>query len=402
VILSAHSVTGQTGNVFKPSGETMPRVSVVIPAYNREKFVAQTVDSVLAQTYPDFEVIVVDDGSTDNTRAVLAHYGARIKYIYQENRGQAAARNKGLLASQGKYLLFLDSDDLIPPDKLELQVTLLEARPEFGLVYSGRQFINQAGEILGEVRPNKQGQLLKDMLLRRLNLGTTGVVVVRRECFEKAGLFDESLRRGDDTDMWCRIAKAGYAFGCVQQPLIQYRINPEGLHLNVSPQDIQCRFASLDKFFADPDLPDDIKALRAEAYGVLHYETAMRYYRAGKIDLGQEHLRKAIATHPPLSSNKEWLLDWITSPVADPRVTDPLQAINLILANLPAEAATLHSLRRRIRGRYHVTTIFHEYQNRRLKTIPRHILPAVLGDPSILRNRGFISISCQALMALLR
>jgi glycosyltransferase involved in cell wall biosynthesis len=378
----------------------MPRVSVIIPTYNRARLVTQTIDSVLAQTYPDFEVIVVDDGSTDNTRAVLAHYGARIKYIYQENQGQPAARNKGLLASQGEYLLLLDSDDLVLLNKLELQASFLEAWPDFGLVYSGWQFINQVGEILGEVRPNKQGQLLKDLLLRKFNF-PIHAALVRRDCFDRAGLFDESLLRGDDADMWRRIAKAGYAFGCIEQPLIQYRIHQDGLYSSVSPQDIQCRFASLDKFFADPDLPDDIKALRAETYGVLHYETARRYYRAGKIDLGQEHLRKAIATHPPLSSNKEWLLDWITSPVADPRVTDPLQAINLILANLPAEATTLHSLRRRIRGRYHTKTIFYEYQKRRLKTIPRHILPAVLGDPSILRNRGFISISCQALMALL-
>ncbi len=379
-----------------------PKVSVIIPTYNHDRFVGQAVDSVLAQTYPDFEVIVVDDGSTDSTQTVLAQYGKRIKYIYQENKGQPAARNKGLLASQGVYLLFLDSDDIISPSKLELQVSLLEARPDFGLVYSGRQYISQDGKVLGEVRPNRQGQLLKDMLLRRFILGTTGVVVVRRECFTKAGLFDESLLKGDDTDLWCRIARAGYAFGCVEQPLIQYRIRQDGLHLNVSPQDIQYRFASLDKFFADPDLPDDIKALRTEVYGVVHYETAMRYYRAGKIDLGQDHIRKAISTHPRLSSDKEWLLAWITSAVADPRIADPLQLINLILDNLPAEAITLHSLRRLIKGKYHLTTIFHEYQNRRLKAIPRHIVPAVLGDPSIIRNRGFVSICFRSLLELFR
>ena len=120
----------------------MPRVSVIIPTYNSARFVVQAVESVLAQTYSDFEVIVVDDGSTDNTPVALAGYRQKIRYLHQENRGPSAARNAGYRASQGDYVLFLDSDDLIPPDTLERQVSFLNDHPEFGLVYSASQQIN--------------------------------------------------------------------------------------------------------------------------------------------------------------------------------------------------------------------------------------------------------------------
>lgn len=113
----------------------MPRVSVIIPTYNHAQFVVQAVESALAQTYADLEVIIVDDGSTDDTQAVLARYGAEINYIYQENQGLSAARNAGISVARGDYFLFLDADDLVLANKLELQVSIVDAQPDFGLVY---------------------------------------------------------------------------------------------------------------------------------------------------------------------------------------------------------------------------------------------------------------------------
>jgi len=379
----------------------MPQISVIIPTYNNARFIIEAVDSVLAQTYADFEIIVVDDGSSDNTQAVLAGYDGRLTYIYQENKGVAAARNRGSWAAQGNYLLFLDADDRIPANKLELQVPLLKANSHLGLVYSGWQHIDETGaRVLGEVRPNKQGHVLKD-LLRRSFYFPIATALVRRECFERVGGFDEALRTAEDTDLWIRIAAAGYAFGYVDQPLFQYRLLSGSLSRNVADH-ARDEFARLAKFFANPRLPGDIQALKEEAYSTLQYEIATKYYEAGEVELAQEHLRKAIATYPPLSSNEEWLLEWIAGYALDPRVNDPYQLLNRIFDNLPPEATTLRSLRRRAYGRYHTAAAFSAYRNHRLKDIRQHILPAMLGEPSIIRNRGFVRIAAQSLLAGIR
>jgi glycosyltransferase involved in cell wall biosynthesis len=379
-------------------GEKMPLVSVIIPTYNHARFVTQTVNSALAQTYPHVEVIVVDDGSVDDTRAVLDHYGQQISYLYQENRGPSAARNLGVRAARGDYFLFLDADDAVPPNKLDLQVSLLEARPDFGLVYSGWQYVDEGGtQILGEGRPGKQGQVLKELLCRTLSF-PPAAAVVRRKCLERVGLFDESLRGTEDTAMWTRIAAAGYAFGYADRPLLQYRVVKGSVSSNNASQ-ARNEFARLDKFFASPNLPADVKALEAEAYSALHYEFGAKSYHAGEIELGKDHIRKAISICPPLASDKEWLLEWIAGYALGPRVEEPRRLIELIFDNLPPEATMLRTLRRRALGRYHVATAFSSYQNHHLRRVRRHILPALWGDPTIVRNRGFVSIAVRSLFA---
>jgi teichuronic acid biosynthesis glycosyltransferase TuaG len=374
----------------------MSKVSVVIPTYNQARFVAAAVESALAQTYHDVEIIVVDDGSTDNTRDVLSVFGERISYIYQQHKGLSSARNTGFLASRGDYLLFLDSDDLIPPDKLALHVSLLEVEPDFGLVYSAWQQINEDGtQVLGEVRPNEQGLVLKTLLRRRFFFFASAAVV-RRTCLERVGLFDESLPWSEDADMWLRLARAGYAFGYLDQPLLQYRIHANSMSAQVNREQVEGWQASLDRFFSDPDLPNDIRALKAEAYSVLHYETAGRYYRQGTIELAQSHLRQAI--HTCSSLDEEWLLEWIAGVALDPRTDVPGQLIDLIFDNLPPEATTLRSLRRRARGRYHAAAVFSAYSRHALDKVRQHILPALKEDPSILRNRGFVRIAMQSLL----
>jgi glycosyltransferase involved in cell wall biosynthesis len=373
----------------------MPQVSVVIPTYNQARFIAATVESALAQTYPDVEIIVVDDGSTDDTQAVLSAYRDAVHYVYQQNKGLAGARNTGFLASRGDYLLFLDSDDLMHPDKLAVHVSLLEAEPSFGLVYSAWQQINADGtEVLGEVRPNRQGQLLKELLLRRFFFFASAAVL-RRECIERVGLFDESLRWSEDADMWLRLARAGYAFGYIDQPLLQYRIHAGSMTASINPAQVRGGLAGLDKFFTDPDLPDDIRALEAEAYSILHYETAARYYRAGQIEQGQEHLGQAISANPAL--DEEWLLEWIAGTALDPRTHHPDQFIDLLFDNLSPDASSLRSLRRRAHGRYHTAAAFSAHRSHNLKRARAHILPALREDPSIIRNRGFMRIAMESL-----
>ena len=187
----------------------MPRVSVIIPTYNQASYLPAAIKSVLEQTFQDFEIIVVNDGSTDNTSQEVINFSdPRLRYFSQENRGLSAARNTGIQASVGEYIAFLDSDDVWLPQKLELQVALLDSRPEAALIYSDAcLFDDRTGAVTGKFLDGKRvfsGKVLKHLLSIQFIKPST--VVVRRGVFETVGRFDESIREVQDREMWLRIA----------------------------------------------------------------------------------------------------------------------------------------------------------------------------------------------------
>lgn len=189
----------------------MPRVSVILPTYQRAHLVGRALQSVLAQSYPDLEVIVVDDGSSDGTRDVIARFtDPRVHYIFQENRGLAGARNTGVRAARGVYIAFLDDDDEYLPDKLAQQVPVLDAHPECGVVYSDVYLCDAAGKRLRLVADALgRGSPPTGMVLEALVYGNflvSNAPLLRRECFSQAGLFDERLRMFEDWDFWLRLA----------------------------------------------------------------------------------------------------------------------------------------------------------------------------------------------------
>src|SRR5215510_5872921 len=156
-------------NQVSGDGRGAARVSVVIPAYNRADLIGETIRSVLNQTFDDFEIIIVDDGSTDSTKEVVSRFDGPIKYFYQENRGRSCARNRGFEVSGGDYVCFLDSGDVLEPRMLERQVSLLDSNSHLGFVYSDYQFINQTSEILPrpEVfrgRPLRRGEIFRYLI----------------------------------------------------------------------------------------------------------------------------------------------------------------------------------------------------------------------------------------------
>lgn len=382
---------------------TNTKASIIIPVNNGERYIRQTINSALAQTYSDFEVIVVDDGSSDNTRNILASYGNRIRYIYQENKGPAAARNTGYRVANGQYLLFLDSDDLIPPEKLARHIDFLETWPQHELAYSAWHFLSDDGStILGEKRPRKEGHLLVDMLRRSFVMVSPGAVVIKRTCLDRIGLFDESpaLIGTEDTDLWLRIAAAGYTFGYIDQPLLQYRVRHDSVSSNTARK-IEVRTARLDKFFTVPDLPEVIKNLKAEAYSTIYFEAAADYYRIGDMEQGCHNLQMAIKLCPAKTEDRDWILEWLAAAIAEPQTKHPLKMLNRIFAHLPPEAAFLKSLRRQAVGRYHTAAAFTAYHNQRPQDIRHHIVPALLNDVRLITNRGFIKIVLHALYSWL-
>ena len=210
-----------------------PAVSVIMPLYNCEHYVAAALDSLFAQTFPDFEVIVVDDGSTDRSAAVVERYtarDARIKLIRQDNRGISAARNAGLAHARGHAIAFLDPDDLWFPDKLERQLPLLT---DMNLVYGAevRVWDDDPGRVEGlskSVDEIGNSDPLRS-IMRKNSVWGPNTVMISRSLLEHHGGFDEEIRQAEDIDLWLRLASSGVRFCHVPEPLGTYRIRAGSL-----------------------------------------------------------------------------------------------------------------------------------------------------------------------------
>ena len=212
------------------------RISVVIPAYNAARFLPKTLAGIRAQTYPAHEIIIVDDGSRDNTREVVAGLGQGITYVHQENTGVSAARNRGIAMATGDIVAFLDADDDWLPEKLERQIAIFQQYPRVGLVASDRSDIDADGQVLLDSLFKKQGleNMFKDLAgtplpgalgkLIKTNFLPTSSVTVRKSALDAVGLFNTGIRYGEDLELWARIA-AKYEVACVPQVLVLYRLH---------------------------------------------------------------------------------------------------------------------------------------------------------------------------------
>ncbi len=207
----------------------MPQVSVIIPVYNRADFLTEAVDSVLNQTWTDFEILVVDDGSTDRTRDATVRYGDRIRYFYQDHGGPSRARNFGASKAHGHFLAFLDSDDTWEPNKLEVQMRFLKSHPEVKLISCGSYYIGNSRRRKMALKGNRFGDLFLD-LYKRSFINTSGVVL-SRDCFCQVGPFDETIQTAEDYDLWLRVARH-FPIAFLEAPLVGIRKHPDKLSQN--------------------------------------------------------------------------------------------------------------------------------------------------------------------------
>jgi glycosyltransferase involved in cell wall biosynthesis len=207
-----------------------PAVSVVVASYNYGRFLAGALDSALGQTLRDLEVIVVDDGSTDETAEVVKPYlsDPRVRYQRTDHVGQSAAKNTGIRMARARLIAFLDADDLWLPEKLEKQLTLLSAEPTLGVIYSRRLLIDEQGRALEYDQPVLHRGRVMDAMFRA-NFVCFSSALVHRRVLKHVGLFDESLTLAIDYDLWLRVA-ARYRFDYVDEPLVKYRTG----HANLS------------------------------------------------------------------------------------------------------------------------------------------------------------------------
>ncbi len=223
-----------------------PLVSVVIPMYNAAAYLQDCLDSVLAQTYKNIEVIAVDDGSPDHCADIIrACDDPRVTLVQQRNRGLAGARNTGICRASGDYIAFLDSDDMWRPEKLEMHVAHLRANPSVGVSYSASQFMDEGGQAMSIGQTPKCESVTAVDIFCRNPVGNGSAPVIRREtlkaiefiCPEQghygAMYFDESFRQSEDVECWLRIAlSTDWEFAGIDEPLTLYRVNGEGLSAN--------------------------------------------------------------------------------------------------------------------------------------------------------------------------
>jgi glycosyltransferase involved in cell wall biosynthesis len=207
-------------------GRAVPSVSVVIPAYNCAAYIAEALDSVFAQTFKDFEVVVVNDGSpdTEDLERALEPYRGRVVYLRQENRGVSAARNTGIRAARAPLVAFLDADDLWEPSYLEEQVTAMREDRTLAVRYPNTLIFGdapQAGKTFMDVNPSEGEATIEALMTQRCTVGNS--VMARRESVINAGLFDEELKRSEDFDLWLRILAGGGRVGYTRRVLARYR-----------------------------------------------------------------------------------------------------------------------------------------------------------------------------------
>lgn len=280
------------------TADQAPLVSVVIPTFNRGPLLDEAIRSVLAQTFGDFELIVVDDGSTDDTaQRVQAYADPRVRYVHQRNAGLAAARNAGIRTATGAYVAFLDDDDTWHADKLRRQVEVLAARPEIAAVHTGFRWVDTGGAPLDLEyrRPPSRGSLYQDLMFANVISGSGSSVLVRASCFGRAGVFDPALRAREDQDLWRRLVLAGYEFACVDEPLVHIRWH--GTNMQKDPERMALSgLQYLAKLHAEAPAP--FRLLLADVAFDVYRTGALAFVEAGRAVGALPYVARALSLGP--------------------------------------------------------------------------------------------------------
>jgi glycosyltransferase involved in cell wall biosynthesis len=266
----------------------MPMIDVIIPAYNAAKYLPIAIESVVAQTFEDWRILLVDDGSTDNTSEVVAPFieqlGSKLKYIKQPNGGLPAARNAAIRNSSAEFLALLDADDVWLPNRLMESLKCFEGRPQVGLAYGFNSRIDEEGVIIDTFTPKQkhaEGRIAPYIYMRRVQLPCP-TITFRRRCVDDVGMFDETLRATEDRDLWLRIAFK-YEVALVPKVIALYRTSPNAMTTDPERM-LKAQEQFIEKHYGAPGCGflqrrialSQIYRQRAEAFGIRRqWDTAL-------------------------------------------------------------------------------------------------------------------------------
>jgi glycosyltransferase involved in cell wall biosynthesis len=275
--------------------KSTPLISVILPTYNSALFLSPAVDSVLNQTFQDFELIVVDDGSTDETENILKAYKNSVRYIKKDHAGASAARNKGIAEARGEFIAFQDADDLWLPDKLQLQLDYFKAHPQVGVVFTGSHRFDAQGVVDSNIRKGvtiPTGMIFNEILTSHFIAMPS--VMVRKSCLDEVGLFEEALIGNEDFNLYLRLARK-FPFGFVNKVLVHIRLHANNLSDNLEQmcEDEIKNLEKIARMFPDAAIP------KRQLTGRIYARFGKYYFSQQRFDEAKACFRRAFA-HSPL------------------------------------------------------------------------------------------------------
>jgi glycosyltransferase involved in cell wall biosynthesis len=291
-------LTGEAVKEHRYHKSSQPLVSVVIPTYNYATYVTKAISSCLEQTYKPVEVVVVDDGSTDNTFQVLKEFGTAIRYIFQENKGVSAARNKGMASVQGDYITFVDADDYMTKDSIEIRMKIMHKFPDIGIVVSDKYTTDLSGKTLlykQSIGKDKiSDTFYKDLLLKKMSFATAAAVI--RASVAKRFTFPEHITNGEDIAYFMKIffTTRGYYLA---RPTVVIMKHPDSQRHNIEKikrQDMDI----VSTIFNDPLYKGCLNHLRRRFTSNRYLSLSRNFYLSGEYDLARQYYFKGIALKP--------------------------------------------------------------------------------------------------------
>lgn len=344
-------------------------VSVIMPTYNSAKFIGAAIESVINQTYSNFELIIIDDGSTDNTKEIIESYNdSRIFYFYQDNMDKAIARNNGIKKASGKFICFLDSDDYYFPNKLTDQLTFLKNRPGIDLVVGNYIRVDETDVLIrkNELNPNKFIGLKPFLFGNPFPIHSS---LIRSEYVKKIGGFDEKLKGGEDWDFHFRLALKGCKMEMIDTIVCAYRFQKNAV---TKTNELYCKrmVEIVNNFFLNSSLQSNMKRNEAEAKARVHYRLAARCLVADQIELGFQYLLKALK----YDSNRDScsfskinyaLIFWINHL----QIKQRIKQLNNIYENLPPEIREMNRSKKYVYYRVRVDVFVSKIRNKSIYSI---------------------------------